>query len=37
MEKYEKVVQKENLFEISASTWNEEFELTDGSYSLSGI
>ena len=28
---------KNNKFKISASTWNEEFELPDGSYSISGI
>ena len=26
-----------NKFKISAPTWNEEFELTDGSYSVSDI
>ena len=26
-----------NKFKISASTWNDEFELTDGSYSVSDI
>ena len=26
-----------NKFKISAPTWNEEFELPDGSYSVSGI
>ena len=26
-----------NKFKISASTWNEEFELPDGSYSVSDI
>ena len=26
-----------NKFEISAPTWNDEFELSDGSYSLSDI
>ena len=26
-----------NKFKISAPTWNEEFELPDGSYSISGI
>ena len=29
--------QNNNKFKISAPTWNEEFELPDGSYSLSGI
>ena len=28
---------KDNKFKISAPTWNEEFELPDGSYSLSDI
>ena len=28
---------KNNKFKISALTWNEEFELTDGSYSVSNI
>ena len=28
---------KNNKFEISAPTWNEEFELPDGSYSASDI
>ena len=32
MEKYKKVIQK-NKFKISATTWNEEFELPDGSFS----
>ena len=36
MEKYKKVI-KNNKFQIPASTWNEEFELPDGSYSLSDI
>ena len=26
-----------NKFKISASTWNDEFELPDGSYSVSDI
>ena len=26
-----------NKFEISAPTWNDEFELSDGSYSVSDI
>ena len=26
-----------NKFKISASTWNDEFELPDGSYLVSGI
>ena len=28
---------KNNKFKMSALTWNEEFELPDGSYSISGI
>ena len=28
---------KNNKFKISAPTWNEEFELPDGSYSISDI
>ena len=28
---------KHNKFKISAPTWNEEFELADGSYSVSDI
>ena len=28
---------KNNTFKMSASTWNEEFELPDGSYSTSNI
>ena len=28
---------KNNKFKISAQTWNEEFELPDGSYSISDI
>ena len=36
MEKYEKLKQN-NKFEISVPTWNEEFELPDGSYSVSNI
>ena len=28
---------KNNSFKISAATWNEEFELSDGSYSVSDI
>ena len=34
MEKYEKLY-KINKFEILPPTWNEEFELPDGSYSVS--
>ena len=29
--------QKNNKFKISAPTWNDEFELPDGSYSISDI
>ena len=36
MEKYKRVI-KNNKFKISAPTWNEEFELRDGSYSISDI
>ena len=28
---------KNNKFKISAATWNEEFELPDGSYSIPDI
>ena len=35
MEKYKNV--KSHKFKISAPTWNEEFELLDGSYSVSDI
>ena len=28
---------KNNKFKISAPTWNEQFELTNGSYSVSDI
>ena len=28
---------KNNIFKISALIWNEEFQLTDGSYSVSDI
>ena len=28
---------KNNKFKVSAATWNEEFELSDGLYSTSGI
>ena len=33
----EKKSYKNNKFKISAPTWNEEFELLDGSYSVSNI
>ena len=36
MEKYKKSIQN-NMFKISAPTWNHEIELTDGSYSASDI
>ena len=36
MEKYEKVVQM-NKFKTSALTWNDKFELPDGSYSVLDI
>ena len=36
MEKYKKLY-KNNKFKVSAPTWNEEFELSDGSYSVSDI
>ena len=32
-----KIAYKNNKFEISAPTWNEEVELTDGSYTTSDI
>ena len=32
-----KKLYRNNKFEISAPTWNEEFELPDGSYSISDI
>ena len=32
-----KKLHKNNKFKISAPTWNEEFELPDGSYSISDI
>ena len=36
MKTYKKVIHS-NKFKISAPTWNEKFELTDGSYSVSAI
>ena len=36
MEKYKKVY-KNNKFKTSAPTWNEDFELSDESYSVSDI
>ena len=32
-----KKIYKDNKFKISAPTWNEEFVLPDGSYSISDI
>ena len=32
-----KISYNNNKFKISASTWNDEFELPDGSYSVSDI
>ena len=38
MEKYKKAKNKKiKKFKISVPTWNEEFELPDGSYSVSDI
>ena len=38
MEKYKKVMQKQYVLNIISNlTWNEEFELPDGSYSVSDI
>ena len=36
MKKYKKLY-KNSTFKISAPTWNEEFELHDGSYSVSDM
>ena len=36
MEKYKNLLQ-EKKFKISASTWNEEFKLPDGTYSVLDI
>ena len=36
MEKYKKSY-KNNKFKMSSLTWNEEFELPDGSYSITDI
>ena len=36
MDKYKKSY-KNKKFKMSAPTWNEEFELPDGSYSISNI
>ena len=35
--KMQKKSYENNKFKISARTWNEEFELLDGSYSISDI
>ena len=32
-----KIIYNNNKFKISAPTWNDEFELPDGSYSISDI
>ena len=37
IERYKKKSYKNNKFKISVPTWNEEFELPDGSYSISDI
>lgn len=37
MGKYENVINKYNEFRISGLTWNDRFELSDGSYSISHI
>ena len=37
MEKYKKSQTKNNKCKISKSTWNEKFELPDGSYSVPDI
>ena len=37
MEKHKKKSYNNNKFKISATTWNEEFELPNGSYSVSDI
>ena len=38
MEKYKKVIQIQHVLNIISNlTWNEEFELPDGSYSVSDI
>ena len=37
MEKYKKKSYKSNRFKISASACNEQFEVPDGSYSVSNI
>ena len=34
---YNKISYNNNKFKISAPTWNDEFELRDGSYSISDI
>ena len=37
LDQYKKIIQKNNEFKISPPTWNEEFELPDGSCSVSDI
>ena len=37
MEKYKSTVKKTNKPKIIASTWNDEFELPDASYSVSDL
>ena len=37
MEKYKEKSYKNNRFKISPPTWNNKFELPDGSYSVSDI
>ena len=37
MEKFKKTVQNDKLKIIATTTWNDEFELPDGSYSVSDI
>ena len=37
MEKYKKSHTKKNKFKTLAPTWNQEFELLDGSYSVANI
>ena len=37
MEKYKKNSYRNSKFKISAPSWNDKFELPDGSYSVSDI
>ena len=37
MKKHKNLINNNNKFKISATTWNDKFELPDGSYSLSDI